>query len=50
MKKHLSSFDFILDTVSAIHDVNAYLELLKVDRTLTLVGAPEHPLPVASSL
>jgi uncharacterized zinc-type alcohol dehydrogenase-like protein len=48
MKKHLSSFDFILDTVSANHDVNAYLELLKVDRTLTLVGAPEHPLPVAS--
>jgi alcohol dehydrogenase (NADP+) len=48
MKKHLSSFDFILDTVSATHDVNAYLELLKVDRTLTLVGAPEHPLPVAS--
>jgi uncharacterized zinc-type alcohol dehydrogenase-like protein len=48
MKKHLSSFDFILDTVSDAHDVNAYLELLKVDRTLTLVGAPEHPLPVAS--
>jgi uncharacterized zinc-type alcohol dehydrogenase-like protein len=48
MKKHLSSFDFILDTVSAAHDINAYLELLKVDRTLALVGAPEHPLPVAS--
>ena len=48
MKKHLSSFDFILDAVSAQHDVNAYLELLKVDGTLTLVGAPEHPLPVAS--
>lgn len=48
MKKHLNSFDFILDAVSAQHDVNAYLELLKRDGTLTLVGAPEHPLPVAS--
>src|SRR5262249_3151209 len=48
MKKHLSSFDFILDAVSAQHDVNAYLELLKVNGTLTLVGAPEHPLPVYS--
>jgi alcohol dehydrogenase (NADP+) len=48
MKKHLNSFDFILDAVSAQHDVNAYLELLKVDGTLTLVGAPEHPLPIAS--
>jgi len=48
MKNHLNSFDFILDAVSAQHDVNAYLELLKVDGTLTLVGAPEHPLPVAS--
>jgi alcohol dehydrogenase (NADP+) len=48
MKKHLSSFDFILDTVSASHDINAYLELLKLNGTLTLVGAPEHPLPVAS--
>jgi uncharacterized zinc-type alcohol dehydrogenase-like protein len=47
MKKHLNSFDFILDAVSAQHDVNAYLELLKRDGTLTLVGAPEHPLPVA---
>ena len=47
MKKHLNSFDFILDAVSAQHDVNAYLELLKREGTLTLVGAPEHPLPVA---
>jgi uncharacterized zinc-type alcohol dehydrogenase-like protein len=45
--KHLGSFDFILDCVSASHDINAYLSLLKVDGTLTLVGAPEHPLPVA---
>lgn len=46
MQKHLGSFDFILDTVSAQHDVNAYLNLLKRDGTLTLVGAPEAPLPV----
>jgi len=48
MKNHLNSFDFILDTVSASHDLNTYLELLKQDGTLTLVGAPEHPLPVAA--
>ncbi|MET0500625.1 MAG: NAD(P)-dependent alcohol dehydrogenase [Candidatus Binatia bacterium] len=47
MQKHLTSFDFILDTVSAEHDLNAYLDLLKRDGTLTLVGAPEQPLPVA---
>ena len=46
MKKHLNSFDFILDTVAAAHDVNAYLELLKPDATLVLVGAPAQPLPV----
>ena len=48
MQKHLRSFDFILDTVSAEHDLNAYLDLLKRDGTLTLVGAPEQPLPVAA--
>ncbi|MGA2247108.1 MAG: NAD(P)-dependent alcohol dehydrogenase [Verrucomicrobiota bacterium] len=47
MKKHTASFDFILDAVSAQHDINAYLGLLKLDGTLTLVGAPEQPLPVA---
>jgi uncharacterized zinc-type alcohol dehydrogenase-like protein len=47
MKKHLNSFDFILDTVSAPHDVNAYLEMLKRDGTLTQVGAPAQPLPVS---
>jgi alcohol dehydrogenase (NADP+) len=46
MEKQLGSFDFILDTVSAVHDLNAYLDLLKRDGTLTLVGAPETPLPV----
>ncbi len=48
MKKHLTSFDFILDAVAAQHDINAYLSLLKLDGTLTLVGAPEHPLPVSA--
>jgi uncharacterized zinc-type alcohol dehydrogenase-like protein len=48
MAKHASSFDFILDAVSADHDINAYLELLKLDGTLALVGAPENPLPVAA--
>jgi alcohol dehydrogenase (NADP+) len=48
MQKHQRSFHFILDCVSAQHDLNAYLNLLKRDGTLTLVGAPEKPLPVAS--
>jgi alcohol dehydrogenase (NADP+) len=48
MERHVNSFDFILDTVSAQHDINAYLNLVKRDGTLTLVGAPEHPLPVAA--
>ena len=46
MQKHAGSFDFILDTVSADHDLNPYLELLKLDGTMTLVGAPEKPTPV----
>ncbi len=46
MAKHAGSFDFILDTVSADHDINAYLNLLKNDGTLTLVGAPEKPLQI----
>ena len=46
MQKHTNSFDFILDTVAAQHNVNAYLNLLKRDATLTLVGAPAQPLPV----
>jgi len=47
MSKHRGSFDFILDCVSANHDINAYMSLLNVDGTLTIVGAPENPLPVA---
>lgn len=47
MKKHAGTLHFILDCVSAQHDINSYLSLLKRDGSLTLVGAPEHPLPVA---
>jgi uncharacterized zinc-type alcohol dehydrogenase-like protein len=46
MKKHESTFDFILDTASANHDLNAYLDLVKRDGTMTLVGAPEKPAPL----
>src|SRR4051812_7626165 len=46
LKVHAGSFDFILDCVSAQHNVNEYLQLLKLDGTLCLVGAPEKPLPV----
>jgi alcohol dehydrogenase (NADP+) len=48
MAKHSGSFDFILDAVSADHDINAYLHLLRRDGNLTLVGAPEKPLAVAA--
>src|SRR5205814_1139987 len=48
MKKHAGSFDFILDAVSADHDVNAYINLLGIDGNLTLVGAPAKPLSVAA--
>ena len=48
MKKHANSLDFIIDTVSANHDLNAYLNLLRRDGTLTLVGLPPEPAPVAA--
>ena len=48
MEKHAGSFDFILDTVSAEHDINAYLNLLRRDGNLTLVGAPEKPFAVSA--
>jgi len=48
MRKHASSFDFILDAVSADHDINAFILLLRRDGNLTLVGAPANPLPVAA--
>ena len=46
MKKQAGSFDFILDAVSAEHDISVYLNLLRRDGHLTLVGAPEKPLEV----
>lgn len=48
MQKHAGSFDFILDAVSADHDLNTYVQLLARDGNLTLVGAPEKPLPVSA--
>ena len=48
MQQHTGSFDFILDTVSANHDINAYLNLLARDGNLTLVGAPPKPLEVSA--
>ena len=48
MKKHAGTFDFILDTVSGDHDLNAYLWLLKRDGTVTLVGLPPRPLSVGA--
>ena len=48
MQKHAMSFDFILDTISAQHDLNGYLQLLRRDGSLTLVGIPEKPLAVAA--
>jgi alcohol dehydrogenase (NADP+) len=47
LSKHAGSFDFILDCVSAPHDVNQYLKLLLRDGTLCLVGLPEVPVSVA---
>jgi len=47
MQKHAGSFNFILDTVSAEHDINAYVHLLARDGNLTLVGAPEKPFALA---
>jgi len=43
MKAHVNSFDFIIDTVSAPHDYNSYLGLLRRDGTMVLVGLPDTP-------
>jgi len=43
MKKHAGSFDFILDAVSARHDINAYLQQLRIDGNMTIVGVPMKP-------
>jgi uncharacterized zinc-type alcohol dehydrogenase-like protein len=47
MAKHAGSFDFILDAVAAAHDVNTFISMLRRDGNLTMVGAPDKPLPVA---
>ncbi|QHN05047.1 NAD(P)-dependent alcohol dehydrogenase [Granulicella sp. WH15] len=48
MAKYKGSLDFILDCVSAPHDINLYLSLLRLDGTVCLVGLPETPMEVAS--
>ena len=49
-KTHRRRFDLVIDTVSAEHDYNAYLGLLKVDGTMVLLGIPEQPAPVAAGV
>ncbi|MGC4042890.1 MAG: NAD(P)-dependent alcohol dehydrogenase [Armatimonas sp.] len=48
MQKHAGSFNFILDTVSAQHDIDRYINLLAQGGNMTLVGAPEKPLSLSS--
>lgn len=48
MQKHAGTFDFILNTIAAEHDINAYIGMLGLDGNITLVGAPETPLPVSA--
>jgi uncharacterized zinc-type alcohol dehydrogenase-like protein len=48
MKPLAGKFDFILDAVSAPHDLNAYLNLLRLNGAMVLVGAPEKPSEVAA--
>ncbi|MDD5463122.1 MAG: NAD(P)-dependent alcohol dehydrogenase [Methylococcales bacterium] len=48
MHKHTGSFDFILDTISADHDINTYINLLRRDGNITLVGAPAKPLDISA--
>jgi uncharacterized zinc-type alcohol dehydrogenase-like protein len=45
MEAHANSFDFILNTVAASHNLDPFITMLKRDATLCLVGAPEHPHP-----
>jgi uncharacterized zinc-type alcohol dehydrogenase-like protein len=48
MQKHAGTFSFILDTIAAVHDINAYINMLGRDGNITLVGAPEKPLAVSA--
>ena len=46
MEQQAKRYDFIIDTVSASHDLNAYLGFLKRDGALVLVGLPSKPVPI----
>lgn len=48
LAKHAGTFDFILDTIPADHDINPYINLLKLDATMALVGAPPSPTQLAA--
>ena len=48
MQLHAGTFNFILDTIAADHDINAYINMLGRDGNITLVGAPERPFPVSA--
>ncbi|QXE89604.1 NAD(P)-dependent alcohol dehydrogenase [Geomonas subterranea] len=48
MKQHAGSFNFILDTIAADHDLNAYIHMLGLEGNITLVGAPDKPLALSS--
>jgi alcohol dehydrogenase (NADP+) len=48
MSKHVGSFDFILDAVSAEHDINAYIQLLGRDGNITIIGSPNKPYAVSA--
>ncbi|KAF0216739.1 MAG: putative zinc-type alcohol dehydrogenase-like [Geobacteraceae bacterium] len=48
LQQHAGTFDFILDTIAADHDINAYINMLGRDGNITLVGAPEKPLAVSA--
>lgn len=48
MKKHMRSFDLIINTVAVSHNLDPFISLLARDGSLVLVGAPEHPHPSPS--
>ncbi|QWV93832.1 NAD(P)-dependent alcohol dehydrogenase [Geomonas oryzisoli] len=48
MKQHAGTFNFILDTIAADHDLNAYIHMLALEGNITLVGAPDKPLALSS--
>ena len=45
--KAATSFDFIIDTVSAKHDLSQLLNMLKTHGQLIVVGAPSEPIPIS---